>query len=152
MDIENNEYVDKMAKMALNHPHQEIHRTRLAFLALLEGKLINQKQDQASEVSAFYRVLHSRKYDLDLNRKQRVLLRQLRSNGHCNLLNSYKHRIGRTKSSVCDCGANEIEDVEHWLKGCRKNQSARKKINPAILTKDSLWTSPHIIVKLLGNH
>ena len=63
------------------------------------------------------RVLRDRPPDISktetsLRRPQRTTLSQLRS-GHCHLLNSYKHRIGREDDPQCkDCRFNN-QDVNH---------------------------------------
>ena len=70
--------------------------------------------------------------ETSLERYQRATLSQLRS-GHCKLLNSYKHRLEPTVSSICpDCGAPS-QDVPH-LFNCTAH--------PNTLTSVNLWVKP----------
>ena len=83
------------------------------------------------------RVLRDRPPDISesetsLRRTQRTTLSQLRS-GHCHLLNSYKHRIGREDDPQCkDCGYNN-QDVNH-LFDC--------PAHPTVMSPTKLWSMP----------
>ena len=83
------------------------------------------------------RVLRDRPPDISetetsLRRPQRTTLSQLRS-GHCHLLNSYKHRIGREDDPQCkDCGCNN-QDVNH-LFDC--------PAHPTVMSPTKLWSLP----------
>ena len=83
------------------------------------------------------RVLRDRPPDISetetsLRRTQRTTLSQLRS-GHCHLLNSYKHRIGREDDPQCkDCGYNN-QDVNH-LFDC--------PTHPTVMSPTKLWSMP----------
>ena len=83
------------------------------------------------------RVLRDRPPDISetetsLRRLQRTTLSQLRS-GHCHLLNSYKHRIGREDDPQCkDCGFNN-QDVNH-LFDC--------PAHPTVMSPTKLWSLP----------
>ena len=83
------------------------------------------------------RVLRDRPPDISetetsLRRPQRTTLSQLRS-GHCHLLNSYKHRIGREDDPQCnDCGYNN-QDVNH-LFDC--------PAHPTVMSPTKLWSMP----------
>ena len=65
--------------------------------------------------------------DLRLNRRQSVVLAQLRA-GHCSLLAEYQHRIGRSDSPMCPRCGEEEETVLHWLTKCPAGLAARLKI------------------------
>ena len=70
--------------------------------------------------------------ETSLRRPQRTTLSQLRS-GHCHLLNSYKHRIGREDDPQCkDCGYNN-QDVNH-LFDC--------PAHPTVMSPTKLWSMP----------
>ena len=70
--------------------------------------------------------------EISLRRPQRTTLSQLRS-GHCHLLNSYKHRIGREDDPQCkDCGFNN-QDVNH-LFDC--------PAHPTVMSPTKLWSLP----------
>ena len=83
------------------------------------------------------RVLRDRPPDISetetsLRRPQRTTLSQLRS-GHCHLLNSYKHRIGREDDPQCkDCRFNN-QDVNH-LFDC--------PAHPTVMSPTKLWSLP----------
>ena len=82
-------------------------------------------------------VLRDRQPDISetetsLRRPQRTTLSQLRS-GHCHLLNSYKHRIGREDDPQCkDCGYDN-QDVNH-LFDC--------PAHPTVMSPTKLWSMP----------
>ena len=70
--------------------------------------------------------------ETSLRRPQRTTLSQLRS-GHCHLLNSYNHRIGREDDPQCkDCGYNN-QDVNH-LFDC--------PAHPTVMSPSKLWSMP----------
>ena len=83
------------------------------------------------------RVLRDRPPDISetetsLRRPQRTTLSQLRS-GHCHLLNSYKHRIGREDDLQCkNCGYDN-QDVNH-LFDC--------PVHPTVMSPTKLWSLP----------
>ena len=78
------------------------------------------------------RLPHISETETSLRRPQRTRLSQLRS-GHCHLLNSYKHRIGREDGPQCkDCGYDN-QDVNH-LFDC--------PAHPSVMSPTKLWNMP----------
>jgi len=62
------------------------------------------------------------------NRSQCITVAQLRT-GHCPLLASYLHRIGRQQSPVCPhCGGDD-ETAQHLLLCCPSHAQARSSTN-----------------------
>ena len=92
---------------------------------------------QSRRKQAVNRVLRDRPPDISetetsLRTPQRTILSQLRS-GHCHLLNSYKHRIGREDEPQCkDCGSDN-QDVNH-LFNC--------PVHPTVMSPTKLWSMP----------
>ena len=83
------------------------------------------------------RVLRDRPTDISetemsLRRPQRTTLSHLRS-GHCHLLNSYKHRIGREDDPQCKYCGYDNQDVNH-LFDC--------PAHPTVMSPTKLWSMP----------
>ena len=89
------------------------------------------------------RVLRDRPPDISetetsLRRPQRTTTLSQLYSGHCNLLNSYKHRIGREEDPQCkDCGSDN-QDVNH-LFNC--------PAHPIAMSPTKLWSIPAAMIK-----
>ena len=110
-----------------------------ATLRNIHTHLVNRSMDQLKENV----VLHDRappisKEELELTRKQRTTLSQLRS-GHCKLLGAYQSRIKKDESiNICgDCGASP-HDVLH-LFDCTAH--------PTNLLPTDLWNKPAEMIR-----
>ena len=85
--------------------------------------------------------------NLNLSRKDRVTLSQLRTGGHSPLLGSYRKRIGIAEDDHCECG--EVDDLNHMLRECPITQNARLELMGPNPTTEILWTEPKTVLEFL---
>ena len=88
--------------------------------------------------------------ELSLSRSARVELSRLRAGGHSLLLESYRHRIGKSDSPACACAWAHICDLPHLLLSCPRFEPSRSTLlapSPSLL---DLWRRPTAVADLLG--
>ena len=74
-----------------------------------------------------------------LDRRDRVILSQLRAGAHCPILGSYLNRIGKAETSRCtDCEEPE-DSLQHWLLECPRWARLRHQTLGAFPTLEVLW-------------
>ena len=82
-----------------------------------------------------------------LNRKERIILSQLRAGGHCPILRSYQKRVNKRDDAICECGKED--NLEHLFKDCPIYENKRYELFGPNPTVDLLWSNPKDVVDYL---
>uniref|UniRef100_A0A1I8FYX0 Kinesin light chain 3 n=1 Tax=Macrostomum lignano TaxID=282301 RepID=A0A1I8FYX0_9PLAT len=138
-DLRRNDLADATARAAatLDQTNAPLdHRSaRSAILATAHNDFI--RSYETNEHCSTHRTcINGRrpKQQTSMNRKDRVLLAQLRS-GHCPILRQYRHRIGLEPEATCPACGEAPEDLKHLLLECRATTETRRQIlgeNPTL--------------------
>ena len=87
---------------------------------------------------------------MQLSRKQRRILAQLRTEGKCPILQSYLNLIGKASTDICKYCKLARDDVQHIVVDCITLSKLRlQNLGPQPSVED-LWSRPEAVVRMLA--